>query len=70
MSPGQMSEADVLQIAREALVHAGLTWREPYRLKRGWRHWRVLTPSDVKGGNAVVYVNKASGEAKVRHYAR
>lgn len=66
----EMSETQVVRIAQDALSERALPWREPYSVKKGWRWWRVMTPSDRRGGNSVIYVHRRTGEAKVRYYDR
>ena len=57
----ELSEIDVVRIAKDACASKGIEWREPYRLKKGWRHWRVLTPSNRRGGKAVVVISRLTG---------
>jgi hypothetical protein len=66
----EISESEAVRIAKQACAEKSLRWREPYRVKTGWRSWTILMPSNVLGGNAVISVSKNSGEAKVRYYAR
>ena len=66
----RVTEADAVRIAQEACAERGIAWREPYRINRGWRNWRVWMPSDQRGGNATVIISRISGEAKVHFYAR
>ena len=66
----EISEAEAVRIAEEACVERGIAWREPYRVKRGWRSWSVRMPSNMRGGNAVIAVSRKTGQAKVRFYAR
>jgi len=65
-----MTETDVVRIAQEALAQRSLQWLEPYTVRKGWRWWTVMTPSNRKGGNSIVSVHRRTGEAKVRHYDR
>ena len=57
-------------MAQEQCVKHGLRWREPYRAKRGWRYWKVTTPSNQAGGVAVVVISRKTGEARTRFSAR
>jgi hypothetical protein len=66
----EMSETEVVRIAQQACAERDLPWLEPYRVKRGWRWWKVMTPSKRKGGNSIIYVHRRTGTAKVRHYDR
>ena len=65
-----VSESKAVEIAKRACAARGIPWREPYRAKKGWLRWTVFTPSEVRGGNAVIYISKKDGRAKVRHYER
>jgi hypothetical protein len=66
----EIPEAEVLRIAQQALADRGLPWREPHTLRKGWRRWMVSSPSNIRGGNATVFVHRRTGEAKVRYYDR
>jgi hypothetical protein len=66
----EMSESEVVTIAKEACIERGIRWREPYAFRRRWRSWFVLIPLNVRGGNAVIRVSKATGEARIRYYGR
>jgi len=65
-----LTEVAVVEVARAACAERGIPWREPYRAKKGWRNWTVRMPSDVRGGNAIIYVAKRTGTAKIRYYPR
>jgi hypothetical protein len=63
------TEEEALRIAQDECVRLGLPWRDP-TVKRGWRRWRVYTPSGRRGGNAVVYIARKDGASRVRKYDR
>jgi hypothetical protein len=67
---GELSEADVVRIARDECTRCGLPWREPYSVRKGWRYWRVLTPSNIRGGNTLVVISRTTREVRIRHYPR
>lgn len=66
----EISESQAVEIAKQACAERGIRRHEPYRAKRGWLRWTVMMPSNVRGGNAVIYVSKKDGQAKVRYYER
>jgi hypothetical protein len=66
----ELSESEVVAIAKEACLDQVIRWREPYSVRQRWRSWRVLMPSNIRGGNAAISVSKKSGEAKIRYYGR
>jgi hypothetical protein len=66
----ELTAREVVEIAKVACAERKIDWREPYTVKRGWRNWTVLMPSNVRGGNAVIYVSKKTGQPKVRFYNR
>lgn len=39
-----VAESDAVRIARGACVDKGIQWREPIRVKKGWRHWTIFSP--------------------------
>jgi hypothetical protein len=62
-------ERDAVRIAQDEMTRLGLPWREPHLVRRGWRWWRILTPSDSKPGTLVL-VSRTGARVKVRHYTR
>lgn len=66
----EISKSDAARIAQQACAEKDISWQEPYSVRQGWRWWRVTTPSNVKGGNAVILVGRKSGVAKVRYFER
>jgi len=69
-SDGKTSESDALRIAQEVCAQHEIPWLEPHTVTRGWRWWRVRTPSDQRGGNAIILVSRKTGIARVRRYSR
>jgi hypothetical protein len=65
-----ITESEAIGIANKALGERGLTWKEPHRIKKGLRNWRIDTPSNQRGGNSTIIVSRRTGAAKVRHYVR
>jgi len=65
-----ISELEAVRIAQEACANRGIVWREPYSVSKRWRTWQVLMPSNQRGGNAVIYISRKDGSAKVRFYDR
>jgi hypothetical protein len=63
-------ESEAVRIAHQALAERGIEWDEPHRVKKGWRNWRILTPSNRRGGNSEIKVSRKTGAAKVRRYVR
>ena len=47
---GGITESDAVRLAQDECSRLGVQWREPFRVKKGWRWWRILTPSNVRGG--------------------
>lgn len=66
----EITESQVVEIAKDACAERAIPWREPYSVKKGWRGWTVSMPSNVRGGNALIKVSKKGGQAKVRYYRR
>lgn len=44
-----LDEVDIVRVAKKACTSKGIQWCEPYRVKKGWRYWRALTPSNNRG---------------------
>jgi predicted DNA binding protein len=65
-----MTDAEALRIAQEACRRHNIEWREPHSVKKGWRWWTVTTPSDRRGGNAVITISRRTGRVKVGFYTR
>lgn len=65
-----MTESDAVRIAQRACAERRIRWEEPYRATRGLRSWRILMPSDRRGGNTMILVSRTSGIARVHRYGR
>jgi hypothetical protein len=66
----EVSRADAERIARDECARCGIVWREPFSIKRGWRNWQIRTPSNRRGGNALILVSRQDGSARARFFAR
>jgi predicted DNA binding protein len=66
----EMTDAEAVRIAQEACSRHNIEWREPHSVKKGWRWWTVMTPSNRRGGNAVIFISRTTGKVKVRFYTR
>ena len=66
----EVSDVEALRVAQEECGRRGIPWREPYRVKKGWRWWTVQMPSNQRGGNAIVLVSRKTGKVKMRYYRR
>ena len=66
----EMTDAEAVRIAQEACSRNNIEWREPHSVKKGWRWWTVMTPSNRRGGNAVIAISRTTGKVKVRFYTR
>jgi predicted DNA binding protein len=66
----EMTDAEAVRIAQEACNRRSIQWREPRSVKQGWRWWTVMTPSNLRGGNAIISISRTTGQVKVRFYTR
>jgi hypothetical protein len=65
-----ISESEAVQIAQRACADRNIEWEEPYRAYKGLRSWRILTPSDRRGGNTMILVSRKSGTVRLHRYGR
>jgi hypothetical protein len=65
-----ISESEAVRIAQQACADQHIRWEEPHRTTKGLRSWRILTPSDRRGGNTMIIVSRKSGMVRLHRYGK